>query len=216
MLFVIAWSSVAFNLPQVYGPVMKSLFAHQHEPVRAMPPAPNHSPALDWPQARETARRLMRQQAQRHGFEIVAEDWFGHDPANNLYFYDVRSSLDVSERKGATRLFFDADSGELLHIDLPTGAAAGDTIRTWITSLHRVEPWGLPFKLFMMGMGLVVVMLSVTGLLIWLRKRAASVRSGSLNATRTRETRQSEAISPPHNGLRELRSLASDPNSTTS
>ena len=29
MLFVLAWSSVAFNLPQVYEPAMRAMFAHQ-------------------------------------------------------------------------------------------------------------------------------------------------------------------------------------------
>lgn len=173
MLFVLAWSSVAFNLSAVYDPVMRTLFAHQPEAVRATLPAPNDHPAQDWRQARETARQLMAEQAQLHGFTVLAEDWFVYDPVHGHYFYDVRSSLDVSDRKGKTRLFIDADSGALLHLQRPTGAAAGDTIRSWITSLHRAAVGGLPYKLFMTAMGGMVVLLSVTGVFIWARKRYA-------------------------------------------
>jgi hypothetical protein len=35
MLLVLAWSSVSFNLPAVYKPVMQALFASQPEPGQA-------------------------------------------------------------------------------------------------------------------------------------------------------------------------------------
>lgn len=179
MLLVFAWSSVAFNLSEVYDPVMKALFEHQRGPAHLALREANPHPALDWWHARETGRRLMAEQAEKHGFTILSEDWFVHEPARNLYFYDVRSSLDVSDNKhkSATRLFFDADSGELLYLHLPTGVATSDTIRAWITSLHRAALWGFPFKLLVTCLGLAVAMLSVTGVLIWLRKRDAKVRS---------------------------------------
>lgn len=181
MLLVLAWSSVAFNLSEVYDPVMKTLFAHQPRPAQLALRKSNPHPKLDWWQARETGRRLMAEQAEKRGFKVFSEDWFVHDPAHNLYFYDVRSSLDVADHrhKGQTRLFFDADSGQLLHMNFPTGAAAGDTIRTWLTSLHRAEPWGIPYKIFMAGMGCLVAMLSFTGVMIWLRKRVAKLHSAA-------------------------------------
>lgn len=179
MLLVLAWSSVAFNLSDVYNPVMNALFERQRESANLRLRKPNPHPRLDWWQAREAARRLMAEQAEKHGFEILSEDWFVHEPTLNLYFYDVRSSLDVTDNKhkAATRIYFDADSGGLLHVYLPTGAASGDTIRTWITSLHRAALWGVPFKMVMTGMGLVVAVLSITGVIIWLRKRDAKLRS---------------------------------------
>lgn len=179
VLLVFAWSSVAFNLNEVYDPVMDTLFEHERRPTHLARRKSNAHPGLDWWQARETGRRLITEQAQKHGFAVLAEDWFVHEPALNLYFYDVRSSLDVTDHKhkALTRLYFDADSGELLYLSLPTGVAAGDTIRTWITSLHRAALWGYPFKLLVTCLGFAVAMLSVTGVLIWLRKRDAKVRS---------------------------------------
>jgi len=179
MLFVLAWSSVAFNLRDVYEPTMRAFFAHQEGIDRPALSTPRYAPALDWTQARAVARHLMAEEARRRGFTIVAEDWFLHDPRRNLYVYDVRTSLDISERQGRTRVVFDADSGALLHVHLPSGAAAGDTIYSWIATLHQAHVWGLPFRIFMTLMGLVVAVLSITGIVIWWKKRTARrLRSG--------------------------------------
>jgi uncharacterized iron-regulated membrane protein len=180
MLWVLAWSSVAFNLhSEVYDPVMRKLFAHQQvEQSQARAPRPQLAPALDWAAARETGRRLMAEQARTHGFTVLEETLLVHDPRrgpHGAWRYQVRSSRDIRDRWGSTQVFFDADTGELQQVWLPTGAAAGDTIRTWLTSLHMAALWGTPFRLFMTGMGLTVVLLSVTGVVVWARKRQGRV-----------------------------------------
>lgn len=53
---------------------------------------------------------------------------------------------------------------------LPSGQFAGDTATNWLTSLHMARVFGLPMQVFVCAMGLVVAMLSVTGVLIWIRK----------------------------------------------
>lgn len=176
MLFVLAWSSVAFNLHQeVYDPLMSTLFAHQRdEQGQAKAPRPNLAPALDWVAAREVGQQLMAEQAHLHGFSVMEETLMVHDPRrgpHGIWRYQVRSSRDIRDRWGSTQVIFDADTGELLHVWLPTGAAAGDTIRTWLTSLHMAALWGTPFRLFMTGMGVAVVLLSVTGVVMWVRRR---------------------------------------------
>ncbi|WP_219118637.1 PepSY domain-containing protein [Janthinobacterium sp. UMAB-56] len=50
---------------------------------------------------------------------------------------------------------------------LPTGTASGDTIRSWISTLHMASMCSWPFKLFICAMGVMVVTLSVTGMLAW-------------------------------------------------
>ncbi|MFT7774207.1 PepSY-associated TM helix domain-containing protein [Roseateles sp.] len=174
MLFVLAWSSVAFNLTEVYNPVMRAMFAHQPDEKSASRLAsPRQAPALDWPQARERGRELMAEQAQRLGFVVHHEDSLLYLATHGLYRYDVHSSLDLRERGGYTQVYFDGDTGALRATWLPTGGAAGDTVRTWLTSLHMALVWGLPMKLFMSAMGLAVAMLVVTGVVIWWRKRRA-------------------------------------------
>jgi uncharacterized iron-regulated membrane protein len=178
LLLVIAWSGVAFNLKEVYQPVMGSLFAHQLS-EDAYPPLaePQLRPGLDWRAARVVARRLMDQQAAQLGFSIEGEDALMYIPDRALYVYDVKSSLDVARVSGVTRLFFDANSGELRGRWMPTGAAAGDTIRSWITLLHRAAIGGVfggvPIKTLISMIGISTMALSITGILIWIRKKRA-------------------------------------------
>lgn len=188
MLFVLAWSSVAFNLrAEVYDPVMRSLFAHQPDDDAIVPPLPTPrlTPAIDWHEARHIGRLLMAEQAQAKGFTVLQETALVHDPRSGIYRYQVKSSRDIRAEGGSTRLVFDADTGAFRGLWLPSGAASGDTLGMWLTSLHMGLVGGIvggwPMKLFVCAMGLVVAMLSVTGVVIWLRKRGARHRAGVKN-----------------------------------
>jgi len=186
MLFVLAWSAVAFNLSEVYDPVMKSVFAHQQDGAGLRPQSvPELVPAIGWQEAREIGRRLMAEQARVQGYTVLREDALSYEPSIGVYRYGVVSSRDVGDRWGATSLKFDAGKGELKNLWLPTGVASGDTLRTWLTSLHTAAVGGmvagLPMKLFICAMGLAVALLSGTGVVIWRKKRqgrrhAASAR----------------------------------------
>lgn len=174
MLFVLAWSSVAFNLPQVYQPAMKSLFAHQRG-LEGIPklPQPRLAPAISWGPALTAVRAHMVGQARARGFVVEAEKALLYDPTRGVYRYDVRTSHDIRHRGGHTRLVMDAETGGLIGLWLPTGVASGDTISTWLETLHMAALGGWPVQLLICLMGLVVTMLSVTGVLVWLKKRAA-------------------------------------------
>ncbi|NYE25992.1 PepSY-associated TM helix domain-containing protein [Pigmentiphaga litoralis] len=171
MLFVLAWSSVAFDLSEVYDPVMKTVLAHQPEGVTPQgASAAQAAPLMNWRHAHEMGRRLMAEQAslQVPPVVVINEEALGYDASARTYRYVVRSDRDIRDHRGATSLTFDA--GGLAHLWLPTGAAAGDTVRTWLTSLHMAAVWGLPFDVFVTVMGLLVAMLSVTGVVIWWKK----------------------------------------------
>lgn len=176
MLFVLAWSSVAFNLTEVYHPVMRTLFAHQPAeetlPQRAMP---QEQPGMSWERAREVGRALMQAETARRGDEVVQEQLLRYDPRTATFRYMVKSTADIRDRYGNTTVVFDANTGKPYFYWWPTGAAAGDTVRTWLTSLHLAALWGLPYKVFMSVLGLAVAMLSVTGTIIWWRKRRARI-----------------------------------------
>lgn len=171
MLFVLAWSAVAFNLREVHDPIMNVFFAHQQDVKPSDLDAPRLSPKLDWQDARQRGRALMSHQAERAGFAVLDEDALSHDPRSGVYSYRVRSTRDAAERWGLTQVSFDADTGALLGVWLPTGSASGDTIRTWFTTLHMAGVWGWPMQLVVCAAGLAVAALSVTGVVIWWRKR---------------------------------------------
>lgn len=192
MLFVLAWSSVAFNLKEVYRPVMGALFAMQPtaEAVIPGPAAGRPEPALSWAEGLAVGRRLMAALAESGGFRVLREEGLSYDPEHGVFNYRVMSTRDVGDRYGATSIRFDAATGELQGSHLPTGAAAGDTLDTWFTSLHTAALWGWPMKLFVCGMGLAVALLSVTGVILWWRKRAARYVQGRI---RTRPPAPGEA-----------------------
>ncbi|MGW8391856.1 PepSY-associated TM helix domain-containing protein [Pseudoduganella sp. HUAS MS19] len=181
MLFVLAWSGVAFNLTEVHDPVMKALFAHQDEGTLQRLQQPVLAPQLDWQAARNRGRALAAQASAAHGFAVLGEDLLVHDPVRGVYRYAVRSSRDILHQGGWTSVVFNADTGVLNSLWMPTGAASGDTIRTWIISLHMALVWGIPFKVFMAVVGLAVAMLSITGLAIWWKKRRGRLTAAQRN-----------------------------------
>jgi uncharacterized iron-regulated membrane protein len=172
MLFVLAWSSVAFNLTEVYKPTMSALVDYQPN-YRSLPllPHPQPEPGIVWADARSIGRNLMAQAAQKHGFAVLEEEALVYDPRKALYRYDVLSSLDPRDHGGATSLYFDANTGAQRHLWRPTGAAAGDTIRIWLAALHMAAAWGWPFKTFVCLLGLAIAVLSYTGVALWWKKR---------------------------------------------
>jgi uncharacterized iron-regulated membrane protein len=180
MLLVLAWSGVAFNLTEVYEPVMNTVLTQQPDGAGVRRPARvDLAPPIGWHAARDTGRRLMAEQAQLHGFTVRREMLLIHDPRqgpNGVYRYLVQSSRDIRDRWGSSQVVFDAATGELLRLWLPTGAASGDTFRTWITSLHMAALWGWPFRVYVTAVGLLVAALSLTGVVIWWRKRQARLR----------------------------------------
>lgn len=170
-LLAMAISSVALNLPQVYDPLVQGMAARQPG-IEALPtrPTPLWEPRLGWEEAHARAGVLMREEATRQGFSVHKESSLSYDPRRGLYRYDVRSSLDVKDKGGSTRIFMDADTGRLVGVWLPTAAAAGDTMTTWLTHLHMAAIGGLPMKTAISLFGLAVTLLSGTGVIIWARK----------------------------------------------
>jgi uncharacterized iron-regulated membrane protein len=172
MLFVFAWSSVLLNLgQQVYFPVMQQLFEmsdYMNLPVPALE-QPRPKPVMDFRTVYRTGQRFMAEQAQRKGFQVLEERSISYDPAKGLYSIAVKSDYDLGEF-GITQLWLDGNSGAFVANYLPTGQKAGDTVTYWLQTLHMAKIWGLPYKIFVCLMGLVVTMLSVTGVYIWFKK----------------------------------------------
>lgn len=173
-LFGMAWSSVAFNLPGVYQPVMAALFEQQPDLRRSLRQTPAQATGtMSWQAALETGRRHMAAQADSQAFAVRGEHWLAYDPRANLYRYTVRSTLDIRTRSGATHVFFNASDGALRGAQLPSGQASGDTITLWLTSLHMAALWGWPLKLAVSLLGMAVLLLCVTGWIIWRKKARA-------------------------------------------
>lgn len=174
-LLIYAWSSVYMNLHDtVYAPATRMVLDY---PARfwefPVHDKPVKQPLLDWKQAHDTAKRLLSEQAALHGFTVERPIALGLDPVRGMYTYTVRSSRDIQDRRGRTAIAIDANSGEFKSLHLSSGQYDGLTVTMWLNALHDANVFGLPYRIFVCLLGLAIVMLSVTGVVIWLKKRRA-------------------------------------------
>jgi uncharacterized iron-regulated membrane protein len=171
-LFVLAWSSVAFNLSQVYRPVMMSLFAMTDDAETPKLNKPLETPRLDWRRGYAMARNLMAEQSAAKGFTIVRDQYFGLDRERGIYTYSVMSSADVG-RYGETQIDLDANTGKFLTARIPGFEPAGDLITNWLIWIHTAAVFGLTMQVLIFVMGIVIVALSITGVYLWWKKLRA-------------------------------------------
>ncbi len=176
MLLVFAWSSVYWNLTGLYTTVTSAIVDFE-PPQWARPASPilaaQDREPMGWKKANAIAERLMDEQARAHGFTVNRPLGLSLMRERGTYSYEVHSARDIADKYGTTSLTFDAYSGAFVSLGVPTGDRIGNTLTTWLTELHMADVFGLPYKIFVSVFGLVIVMLSVTGVYIWWKKRAA-------------------------------------------
>ncbi len=73
-------------------------------------------------------------------------------------------------------LYFDATSGAALGGEIPGRGTAGDIFLQSMFPLHSGRIAALPGRILVSLMGLAIAMLSVTGIVIWARKRKARLK----------------------------------------
>jgi uncharacterized iron-regulated membrane protein len=178
LLLVFAWSSVMMDIRPVYEPVMGALFDYVEPFESFLTPRPQAAdlPLLGWDEAEATGRRLAAERAPLDGFTVGEALSLAYFPPAHVYMYDFRGSRDVFERSpkgGSSSVIFDASSGALVKITQPTGEHLGNTIESWLYALHMARVFGLPYRILVSALGIVIVMLCVTGVYIWWRKQQA-------------------------------------------
>jgi uncharacterized iron-regulated membrane protein len=174
MMLVLALSAVQFNLyDEVFSPAL-SMVASSEDPYETIPDAgqPLADAPLGWREALPRGRELMERRAVREGFEIRAEWRLSLVRNGGYYVYAVNSSRDVrdSNRGGETQVFFSAINGRELGFAHPY-SAAGNAVTSWLSSLHMARLWGLPYRLFMSAMGVLVGVFALAGVIVWLKRR---------------------------------------------
>lgn len=172
MLFVFAWSGVHFNMDQVYTPTMAALFGVP--PPAAPAPARSRieSPKLGWREAYAQCSQRMRAEAARRGFKVDEDRYFSLDRDSGEYTLVTSFTGDVNGH-GANSLSIDADTGAPVSAFFESDFRGPDTITLWLVNLHDAGVFGLPMRIIVCIMGLVITALSITGVYIWLKKRIA-------------------------------------------
>lgn len=183
LLLIFAWSSVYMNLwDTVYTWTTQALFEYHMPwtdvPVRAQP---LDQPKLSWRDAQARGEALMGELAERYGFAVQQPVALVLDQERGTYVWQVYTNREIDDRsrRYTTQVHFDADSGEVKFVLLPSGQHTGNTISNWLYALHMANVFGLPYRIAVCVLGLVVTILSVTGIYIWWKKRRSRLVASS-------------------------------------
>ncbi|MGJ5179985.1 PepSY-associated TM helix domain-containing protein [Bradyrhizobium oligotrophicum] len=174
VLFVIAFTAFSLNLYfEVFSPLMKTVSSYTPTPFELRTAAPldqPHVPILSF------ADVIAKGEADGRG-----RGW--PEPVGAVYYaqqYDIYSLsfFRPGEDHGAggvgpAQLYYDGQDGRSLGERVPWRGTAADVFVQAQFPMHSGRILGLPGRILISLMGLVVAALSVTGVVIWDRKRRA-------------------------------------------
>jgi uncharacterized iron-regulated membrane protein len=173
-LLLLAITSVSMNLSsQVMRPIVAQFSTLTPSAFDTLAPRPPEKP-IEPVLTREQAIALASAESARRGWTEPVGGLF-YAPAYGLYgvgfFQPGNDHGDVG--LGNNWLYFDGRSGAPAGSSLPGTGSAGDIFLQAQFPLHSGRIIGLPGRIMISVMGALVAMLSVTGVLIWARKRKA-------------------------------------------
>ena len=172
LLLILAFTAFSLNLyREVFYPLLSTVSQVTPTPFDTRAPADPRQPIeakIDFATIVDRAQ----QEAQRRQWREPPGSVF-YSSAFGVYgvqFFDPGGDHGAAG-VGPARLFFDGDDGRLLGERLPWQGTAADLFVQAQFPLHSGRILGLPGRILISAMGLVVAMLSVTGAYVWWRKR---------------------------------------------
>jgi uncharacterized iron-regulated membrane protein len=161
-------SSVYLNLgDEVFEPVVAVFSPVTPPPDGARPHTTAIEPVLSFDDALAQARA----EGERRGWR-QAPGGILHRPDAGIYVvYFFASQTDRGAGLGSPALYFDSTDGRLIGAIVPDEGTAGDVFMRLQFPLHSGRIAGLPGRIVVSAIGVAVAMLSITGIVIWLRKR---------------------------------------------
>lgn len=178
LVFVLAFTAFSLNLyREVFYPIMSTVSRVTPTPFDLRVPAPLNKPieaersygeiltAAEAEKARRGWRAPAGSMSYSSAFGIYAVQFFF--PGGDHGAAGV----------GPAALYFDGRSGKLLGDSRPWKGTAADIFVQAQFPLHSGRILGLPGRILVSAMGLLVAILSVTGVVIWARKRRSRLAS---------------------------------------
>lgn len=183
LLLILAVTAVSMNLrAQVVTPIVAMFSTLNPNPFDTRTPnAPEQpiEPSID----RSRAIELATAEAARRGWKPPAGAVF-YSPEYGVYgvgfFLPGNDHGDGS--LGNPWLYFDGRDGSPAGAEVPGSGSAGDIFLQAQFPLHSGRILGVPGRALMSLIGIAVATLSVTGVVIWIRKRRAVWRSDAKRA----------------------------------
>lgn len=206
MLFVIAWSSVGFNLQSVYKPVMQVVVgledkkakkdkgaksAYRDESNAQAQSAMDKTGVADVVNKAKSIAYLSQQAnsaAQQNGLsvqQLLGVRWVEEDKQWQLRF---KTNQDIGKKGGASSITINARDGSVERVNFGyQNASFGNKADQWLSTLHMGHisqgAGHLAYQLFLALIGLAVAVLSGTGVYLWWRGRSQRVKSLKKRAT---------------------------------
>lgn len=166
LLIAMATSSVALTLPaEVAEPLVARVSPLTPEVWEGRAPQ-DGPPALDFDQALARGTAAAR-----------AAGMSG--PSSGLYYgpeaslYGVRFGREEAAGVGQGWVYLDSATGAVLRVERPTDGTAGDVALRAQLPIHAGRIGGWPTRALAALLGLAIAALSLTGVMIWWRKRRA-------------------------------------------
>lgn len=174
LLFIIAFTAFSLNLyREVFFPAMSLVSDVTPSPFEQRTPTAPHQPVVakvGFAQVLDSARA----EARARGWAEPAGGAF-HSREYGVYGVDFFRPEDDHGTGGVghKRLYLDSQDARVIGERLPWTGTAADLFVQAQFPLHSGRILGLPGRILISVMGLVVAMLAITGVYIWWKKRAA-------------------------------------------
>lgn len=177
LLFVIAFTAFSLNLyREVFFPVMSMVSDVTPTPFSQRTPSGHDNPVkpeLDFAGIATVARA----EADQLGWhEPLGSLWYARE--FGLYRAEYFAGADAHGAGGVGHkaLYFDGHSGEIIGTFIPWEGTAADIFVQAQFPLHSGRILGLPGRILISLMGIVIAVLSITGVVVWWRKSRAVAR----------------------------------------
>ena len=191
MLFVIAWSSVGFNLQQVYKPVMQAVVGlngeegkskkadRSNEIVRSETGTAN---LVNKANSIDYLSKQANIAAQKNGLsvtQLLGIRWVEEDQQWQLRF---KTNKDIGKKSGASSITVNAGDGSIERVNFAYQKASfGNKADQWLSTLHMGHishgAGHLAYQIFLTLIGLAVAVLSGTGVYLWWKGRQQHLKS---------------------------------------
>ena len=176
LLLVLAFTAFSLNLyREVFYPVMSTVSQVTPTPFNLRTPSPKHepiAPLITYAQVLDRARAEGDKRGWSEPVGALAYNVrYGIHSARFFAPGDDHGAAGV----GPAMLYYDGADGRLLGERRPWVGTAADLFVQAQFPVHSGRILGLPGRILISFMGFVVAMLSVTGVVVWWRKRAARV-----------------------------------------
>lgn len=178
VLLIVAFTAFSLNLRrEIFIPVLKTVSQVTPTPFDTRRPQPKQQPIAPGIGFTEIIARAQDEARLRGWPEPVGSVFY----AQHFGIYGVQFFVPESDHgiagAGHRRLFLDGTDGRLLGERQPWHGSAADIFVQAQFPLHSGRILGLPGRILISAMGLVVAMLSVTGVYLWWKKRPGRARS---------------------------------------